>query len=361
MLTIFSIVIVYITLVNFVILLSFFYKRKNVSIAKSQELLEKASVIVAFRNEKENLPDLIEALKSQSITSDNFEVILIDDYSTDNSYQIAKNLTQDLKHFSVLSNKYSQGKKNALRTGIENSKFDILVFTDADCIPNKNWLETILKNFDSNTDIVYGYSPFLQQKNFTNLICRYENLFTSILITSFDNIGYPYMSFGRNFAYRKSLFFRLGEFKLIEKSLSGDDDLFFQLALRNGAKAKLIFDYNSLVFTKCPKTFNEFLRRKSRHVSASKFYFSGIKITLAVIYGSNIILSFLLIPSIFYLDLFLLTFIFLNWFLKIVMIKTLTEQLRIKFSFLKIPFVDFIYNFLLIIIGIRSRFNVSWK
>lgn len=361
MFTIISIFLVYITLINSVILLAFFFRRKfNHPI--EEHSFEAASVIIAFKNEKENLPELIQALKSQSIPKEKIEVIFIDDYSTDNSLEALNLITKEFTHFKVIKNKYKPGKKNALKTGIEEAKHDILILTDADCIPGKNWLNSILKSFTPDIDIVYGYSPFISQKSFLNKICQYENLFTSVLMQAFQNVEFPYMSFGRNLAYRKSLFNRLGGFQQIEHSISGDDDLFFQLALTNGAKAKLIYDPENIVFTKCNYNFKEYFNRKTRHISASKFYKQDIKVALGLIYISNILINIFLVPSLLSLDLFLVTFIIMNWLIKGIMIYDFNKQLKLNYPVYLIPIVDFLYFLMLLFIGIRSRFKVvRWK
>lgn len=361
MLTIISIFLVYITIINALIFLTFLFRKHKRKITE-EDTFENLSVVVAFRNEERNLLDLLEALKDQSLPKEKFEVILVDDYSEDQSFELAKEVIKTKSNFKVFKNKYKQGKKNALRTGIEEAKNEILVFTDADCIPHKEWLKLILKYYDRETDIVYGFSPFISRKSFVNQLCRYENFFTSILITAFHNIELPYMSFGRNFSYRKSLFERLGGYREIEKSISGDDDLFFQLAIRNGGKAKLILEPESIVFTKCNDNFFEYLRRKVRHISASKYYSLEIKLSLGLIYFSNILLNLFLIPSILSLDIFLVTFILLNWFIKASMFLKFKNELKLNYPIYLIPFYDFIYFLLLILIGIRSRFRVvHWK
>ncbi len=361
MITIISILLVYITIINAIVFLSYFFRNKE-EINNVNNSLENASVIVAFKNEIQNLPSLITSLQNQLLDVNKFEVILVNDYSDDNSLELAKSLISNTQNFKVINNKYKQGKKNALKTGIEESKNEILVFTDADCIPNKEWLQTIIKHFDDDTQIVYGFSPFLTGKSFINKICRYENLFTSILMKSFHNLEFPYMSFGRNFSYRKSLFYKLGEFKEIEHSISGDDDLFFQLAIKYKAKAKLMTEPESIVFSKCNLSFKEFFNQKSRHISASRYYLPEIKASLGLIYGSNILLNIFIIPSFFSLDLFLITFVLLNVLIKTFLVIVFIRKIKVQYPLLIIPFIDFIYNLLLVTIGIRSRLKiVQWK
>ncbi|MGB9665027.1 MAG: glycosyltransferase [Ignavibacteria bacterium] len=357
----FSILIVYITLLNAIILIALFIKKnkKTESNIRSENFI---SVIVAFRNESHNLPILINSLKNQIYPAEKFEVILVDDYSEDDSFQIAKQLISDNSNFKLFKNQYNSGKKNALKTGIEQVQNELLLFTDADCIPKPTWINSVSAAFDSNTDLIYGYSPFLTENSFLNQLCRYENLFTSILMTAFHNVGYPYLSFGRNLGYRKSLFERLGGFEQIQKSLSGDDDLFFQLAIKNQANVKLIDNPESIVLTKCPSNWKTYLRQKSRHISASKFYPLELKFVLSLIYGGNILLQFILPVALITFDPFLLSFIFFNWIIKVLSISKICSTIKNSYEFYLIPVIDFIYNFFLIVTGIRSRVKVaSWK
>ena len=359
MLFVISILIVYITLLNVIILIALFVKKY----ASTRNTNEKSvTVIVAFRNEKDNLEILITSLKNQNYSAHKFEVILVDDYSEDDSFQLAQNLVSDTSNFKVIKNCYNPGKKNALKTGIGEAQNEILLFTDADCIQQSEWIKSIVKEFDSDTDLVYGYSPFLQEKYFVNHLCRYENLFTSTLMTAFHNIGFPYMSFGRNLSYRKTLFQKVGGFQQIQKSLSGDDDLFLQLAVKSGARVKLVENPEALVFTKCVSNMKDYINRKSRHISASKFYPVELKFVLAFIYGGNILLQFSLPIALITLDPFLLSFILFNWILKILFISKICSTIKISFPYYLIPIMDFIYNFTLILTGILSRLKiVSWK
>ncbi len=361
MLTVIYILIVYITLINAVILLSLFFKKDKTQ-KKSNDKDLFVSVVVAFKNESKNLDRLIKGLANQNYSSNQFEIILVDDFSSDGSFEKAKTYEAQFSNLKVLKNQYSSGKKGALKTGILNSRGEYILLTDADCFPGNNWIKSMISKFDDENDIVFGYAPFKENKSFLSKLCRYENLFSTVLMESFYNVGYPYLVFGRNISYRKSLFNRLNGFDSIEKSLSGDDDLFFQKALSNGVNVVLNYDKDSIVFSKCVPNWKTFFRQKSRHVSASKFYPITLKTVLGLIYGSNIFLNLILMVGLFTGDLFIITFILINWFIKLLMIKFLTRKLSLKFSSFLIPILDFLYFLFLIPIGIRSRFRiVHWK
>ncbi len=361
MLSIISILIVYITLLNVILLIALFIKSKKKDSLNNQEEND-ISVIVAFKNESHHLIPLIHSLKNQNYPEKKFEVILVDDYSEDNSFQLAMQLISNYPNFKLINNKYNPGKKNALKSAIEEAKNEILLFTDADCIPKLNWIRSISKEFDAETDLVYGYSPFIAEKNFLNHLCRYENLFTSVLMTAFHNVGYPYMSFGRNLSYRKSLFEKIGGFEKIQQSLSGDDDLFFQLALSHNSKVKLVDHPDSIVYTSCTSSFETFLNQKSRHISASKFYPFELKLILALIYGGNFFLQITLPIALITFDPFLLSFLIFNWMIKTLLISKICTPIQVTYPFYLIPVIDFIYYIVLIFTGIRSRTkSVSWK
>lgn len=361
MLTVIYILVVYITLINSIILLALYFKKDK----RSKRSINKdlfVSVVVAFKNESKNLGQLIESLTSQTFPANQFEIILVDDFSSDDSFEKAKTYEGQFLNLKVLKNQYNSGKKGALKTGILNSLGKYILLTDADCFPGNNWIQSMISKFDDETNIVFGYSPFKENKSFLNKLCRYENLFSTILMESFYNVGYPYLVFGRNISYRKSLFNRLNGFDSIEESLSGDDDLFFQKALKSGVRVILNDDKDSIVFSDCVPSWKTFIRQKSRHVSASKFYPVTLKAVLGLIYGSNILLNLILIVGLLTVDLFIITFILINWFIKFSMIRFLTRKLFVKFSFFLIPILDFLYFLFLIPIGIRSRLKiVHWK
>src|SRR6478609_12149016 len=90
------------------------------------------SVVIPFRNEEKNLPTLIDSLKKLNYPKDRFEILLIDDHSTDQSGAVAKLLTGDFPNVKILVAS-SEGKKSAITQGIRESAGDIIVTTDADC------------------------------------------------------------------------------------------------------------------------------------------------------------------------------------------------------------------------------------
>lgn len=127
----------------------------------------KASIIIPMYNAEKHIAELLEALTKQ--VERNFEVIIIDDGSTDNSYKIA---TQTKTKFSLkIINQENQGPAVARNMGIKEAKSDIIIFLDSDCIPTKIFIKNILKPF-KNPEISGVQGEYIT-KNFNNLIARY--------------------------------------------------------------------------------------------------------------------------------------------------------------------------------------------
>lgn len=108
------------------------------------------SVIIPVYNQSRTLKNTLESIKNQTFRD--YEIILVDDASTDNSYQIAKRYTKN-----IIKNKTNQGPSITRNKGIKAAKADIIAFIDSDCIADKNWLENIYKIFqEESTNIIMG-------------------------------------------------------------------------------------------------------------------------------------------------------------------------------------------------------------
>lgn len=233
------------------------------------------SIIVAARNEAKNLVNLVPQLFKQNYPS--FEVVVVNDCSFDDSEDVLKELQKQyrgLKIVTVEDNpRYRTAKKFAVTMGIKAASFEILVFTDADCIPQSEfWLQYISKGFESTeTEIVLGYSPYEKQQGLLNVLVRYETFLTALNYISFAINGMPYMGVGRNLAYKKSLFFKNKGFASHMHIPSGDDDLFVNQNATESNTA-VVFHPDSHVWSEPKKTWTDFWKQKMRHLGAGKIY-----------------------------------------------------------------------------------------
>lgn len=246
------------------------------------------SVIIAARNESENLKKNLEYFLNQKYSD--YEVVVVNDCSYDNSQEILEEFQKHYKHLKVVELKeddlYRHGKKFAITLGIKAAKNEHLLFSDADCQPvSDQWINTMQSHFKNDTQIVIGYSPFFKHSTLLNYFSRFETFFTAYQYISFSLKNKTYMGVGRNLSYTKSLFFQNKGFAAHMHVLSGDDDLFVNQA-SNSTNTNVCLMPDSFVYTEAKTSFKEYFKQKMRHLSVGKLYKGSDKWNLSLIASS---------------------------------------------------------------------------
>lgn len=270
-----------------IIILIYFRKTKE-GIAGE---FRKISVIISARNEGKNIPLLIDSLSKQTYPKDKFEVILIDDNSEDNTAEIAR--SSGMSNLKVISakNKKLPGKKGALVIAIEKAENNFIAVTDADCFPEPEWLNNINLMFERGYDVVVGAVLYTGIQNDAEKYSAFEHYRNLLLVHSLANLGKPYSASAGNFAFTKKIFDETGGYDATLQTVSGDDDLFVQNAVRQNAKVGSMLGEGTYTYTKAPSSFGEHFNRKRRHVSTSLYYSRKNQITLAFWYISAMLLN----------------------------------------------------------------------
>jgi len=259
---------------------------------KKLDSQNKISVVIAAKNESENIEQTLLSLVKQNYPAELYEIIVVDDNSTDNTVEITQKIAKshndcNIKVFLAKEKKYS-GKKGAIDLGVKLSSYDIIATTDADCSLEPDWLKTI-SNLINNNDLIFGFAPFYEEDNFFNSFYRFEHLKNSILTFSLCKVGLPYSCAARSLTYRKSLYYEVGGFDRAAKTLSGDDDLLLQLAAIYNKKIDCFITKNSFSYSKAPKDFKSYLIQKRRHISASFHYTVKSKLILSLWHICNLL------------------------------------------------------------------------
>ena len=261
-----------------------YYKNNNVK--KSD--LQPVSVIVCAKNEAENLKNNLPKVLEQDYP--NFEVIVVDDGSTDNSQQILLDIKKKYPILHVIneSNKELPGKKGALTKGILAAKNEILLLTDADCFPdNSYWLKSMISQYSEEKPIVLGFSPYVKENSLLNYFIRYETAYTATQYLSFAIAGMPYMGVGRNLAYKKALFIESKGFERHLNIASGDDDLFVnQIATKSNTQINI--QKEALVYSIPKSSWRDYYYQKRRHLSTASSYQLKHQILLGVLAWSHL-------------------------------------------------------------------------
>lgn len=242
------------------------------------------SIIICARNEENNLSNFLPHILEQNYPD--FEVVVVNDCSLDDTDMVLKRFSQKYKHLKVTTikqdEKFSHGKKLALTIGIKAAKNDWLLLTDADCKPNSpEWLSSMAQEFHSPNEVVLGYGGYIQEKGFLNRLIRFDAFFIAFQYLSFALIGKPYMGVGRNLAYKKDLFFKNKGFASHASIISGDDDLFVQQVAKK-SNTSVVLAKEAHTRSKPQTTFSGWFLQKKRHLTTSSHYKRGVKFLLGL-------------------------------------------------------------------------------
>lgn len=326
------------------------------------------SVIICAKNESENLQKSLPIILNQKYP--NFEVVLINDASSDNTLDIIKAFAAEHNNIRIVDVKNNEAfwanKKYALTLGIKASKHNYLLFTNADSLPaSEYWIQEMSACFTSKKSIVLGYGGYSKvKKSLLNKIIRFESLVTAIQYMSFAKIGIPYMGTGRNLAYTKDEFFRANGFINHMKIRSGEDSLFINEAATQTNTAICISE-NSFTHSAPKTTFNAFIEQKRRHASIKDYFKLEHRILLAVLYCSQLLFW------LFAIALFITTFkwqivlaIFsIRFVLYYVIFGISSKKLGEKDLIFMLPFLELFLMITQLTIFIKNRISkpMHWK
>lgn len=242
------------------------------------------SVIICAKDEAENLRKFLPFVLQQEYPT--FEVIVINDGSTDETDNLLNDLSVEYPNLRttfvpVGANNLST-KKLGLTLGIKASKYDLLLFTDADCMPeDKHWIARMARNFTPQTEFVLGYGAYFQKKGFLNRLISYDTLFIALQYMGMAAAHKPYMGVGRNLAYRKETFFAQKGFASTLHLCSGDDDLMVNKAC-TPSNTRVEIAPDSITWSEPNTTIKGWLFQKERHLSVSSFYKSSSKFRISI-------------------------------------------------------------------------------
>ncbi|UFH57344.1 glycosyltransferase [Spirosoma sp. KNUC1025] len=254
------------------------------------------SIVVCARNELENLKELLPLLDAQQYPD--FEVLVMDDRSTDGTHLFLKNEISDLSHVRFIrvdkEHEHVTSKKYALTIALKKVMYPTVLLTDADCRPaTADWLAGMVFPLNNpNKAIVLGFSPYEHRPGLLNFLIRSETLFTAVQYFSLALAGRPYMGVGRNLAYRTRVFFDNRGFYSHINVVGGDDDLFMN-EVAKGANTAICLDPAAFTWSKPKETWAEWRAQKQRHLNVGKYYKPGHKIRLGLLVGSHVLSWFL--------------------------------------------------------------------
>ena len=279
-----------------------FFKPKQKE--KSQQ--HPVTVIVCARDEAANLAHNLPGILVQTYPSTH-EVIVVNDNSVDETKYLLEEFKKTFKHLQAVNLEYEAklipGKKYPLSIGIKEAKYEVVLLTDADCMPaTEFWIQKMQDGYHEGIEIVLGYGSYNKRPGLLNKLIRFETFHSALQYLSYALAGTPYMGVGRTLSYTKKLFFQNKGFSSLNHVPGGDDDLFINLVATKD-NTNVVIDNDAITLSEPKKTWKDWVRQKKRHYSTGKFYKGRHRFLL----GLYAITHFLFYP------LFIASLLFADW------------------------------------------------
>jgi len=257
---------------------------------KRQSQQHPVSVIICARDEAANLTKNLPGVLLQQYPSTH-EVIVVNDNSTDESRYLLAELQKTFKKMNVVELRHEakliSGKKYPLSIGIKEARHEILLLTDADCVPaSENWIQKMQDAYDEEAEVILGYGAYHRKPGLLNKLIRFETFHTAMQYFSYALAGTPYMGVGRNLSYKRQQFFNQKGFSSINHIPGGDDDLFIN-KIANAKNTRIVIDPETFTLSEPKRTWKDWHTQKVRHYSTARYYKQKHRILLGLYAAAN--------------------------------------------------------------------------
>ncbi len=263
--------------------------RKESIYTKNVSHTTSVSIVIAVRNEEHSIESLIIDLLNQNYPKNLFEIIIVDDHSTDNTCAVIKKYPEIIQ----LTNK-GTGKKEAITTAVLQSKSELIVTTDADCLMHSNWLASMVDAYIQNNAVMVC-GPVKIQKNTSTSTFLYQLQaleFHSLIELSAAYIKrkQPFTCNGANLAYKRLMFNEVKGYHDNQNIASGDDEF---LMHKLATKGKIVFaqNHDAIVTTQSVSSFKDYLQQRIRWASKHKLYKKHYQTTALYLVATNHLIS----------------------------------------------------------------------
>ena len=236
------------------------------------------SIVIPFRNEAENLPELLKSISQIDYPINKFEIILVNDDSNDDSVEIIENfkIRNPKSEIYIINNqqKSNSPKKDAIDVAIKKARYDWIITTDADCTVPSNWLN-FLNDFIASQEPKMVVMPVVYENN-SSILDSFQNLeLLSLQGATIGGFGikYPFLCNGANLSYEKKSFIELNGFSGNDNIASGDDIFMLEkMVKRHPKKVRYLKSKGVIVKTKVEQQFSKMINQRIRWAAKTKSY-----------------------------------------------------------------------------------------
>ena len=274
------------------------YEMDDVTFVKTR-----VSVVIAARNEEQHIADVVEAILKQDYPASLFELIVVDDHSTDRTSDIVSSYAdRGVKLIRLnMREALNSYKKKAISEAIAQANGELIVATDADCLMGTHWLKCIVTLYEqSGYKLISSPVVYHKEKSCFERLQTLEFLYLIGLGAATIGLRKPSTCNGANLAYRRDVFYELGGFKGIDDLASGDDELFLHKVARRYPEAiGFCKAQDAIVYTTAKRNLSDFITQRRRWASKSTKYKNGKVVAMGVsiwLFNVLILISAVLSP-----------------------------------------------------------------
>jgi len=267
-------------------------KIKSYHPGKNPEIF--VSLIVSCRDEEKNLPSLMSDISGQTYSSDLFELIIIDDNSSDTTFKVASGFNK-IKNLKVFRNE-GTGKKTAIKAGVKASAGTLVITADADCRMGKDWLKAIVSfHHENDTEMIICPVKLDSGRGFFHRFQELEFLSLQGITAGTASVGDPVMCNGANLAFLKKTYLKYS-YNMHDELVSGDDVfLLHSIKRESGNRIKWLETGAVMVITCASETIHSFIRQRARWISKTGSYSDRSTKILAIVTFVTILVQLLLL------------------------------------------------------------------
>ena len=329
------------------------------------------TVVIPARNEEDNINECLSCLVNQNYDFTKLEILVIDDRSEDRTGEIIDSFSENYDFIKKIRISNLEAdvspKKNAVNAAVKNSKYDVILLTDADCRPPVNWVRAMISFYENKTGVVLGYSPviYMGKNKILKKFLYMDSLSLAVISAGSNNAGLPVTCTGRNFSYKKEVFEEVGGYGDLIKVRSGDDDLLLHRIKRNTDwEIAYSASENTINPSHVSMDFKTFVQQRIRHASKQVYYPFYLTFYSVIVYLFNLFVVLFPAACLFKPELF-------QFYFMVLILKLISEFMFLNFGCKKLEakmdIPDFIVSFVLhplyvVVLGFLGLFSkYSWK
>jgi glycosyltransferase involved in cell wall biosynthesis len=324
------------------------------------------TIVIPVRNEEQNIFHCLASINAQTHTSNNFEIIVVDDHSTDKTAELIESQKNKYLKLIRLSNGQN-GKKAAIAEGVKNANGKLIITTDADCEMGKNWLSAIVSFYEEKKcKMIVAPVVLKNESSFQQNMQSQEMTVLTASSGASLNWNQPILCSGANLIYEREAFYTVGGFEGIDKTATGDD-IFLMLKFQKEfpGEIKYLKSKDAVVFTDPARSSSQALGQRKRWASKGLSYgFNHITLIAILVFFTNFLILISGILSVINIKFVLVLIICFSakFLVDLMLLYAASSFFEKKISPFAFVLASLIYPVYVSLIGLISPFtNYSWK